>query len=41
MGLKAITPFVLGFLKEAPTYRNKLLIPRLGVWTNLHVLQRK
>jgi hypothetical protein len=28
MGLKAIIPFVLGFLNEAPTFRNKLLIPR-------------
>jgi hypothetical protein len=33
--------FVLGFLKEAPTYRNKMLIPRPGLWTNLHVLQKK
>jgi hypothetical protein len=30
MGLKEIIPFVLGFLNEAPTYRNKLLIPRPG-----------
>jgi hypothetical protein len=30
MALKAIIPFVLGFLNEAPTYRNKLLIPRPG-----------
>ncbi len=28
MGLKAIIPYVLGFLNETPTYRNKLLIPR-------------
>jgi hypothetical protein len=30
MGLKAIIPFVLGFLNGAPTLRNKLLIPRPG-----------
>ncbi len=30
MGLKEIIPFVLGFLNEAPTLRNKLLIPRPG-----------
>jgi hypothetical protein len=41
MGLKAVIPLVLGFLKEAPTYRNKMFIPRPGVWTNLHVLQKK